>query len=91
MLKVFSQDLLQLDSTNVSSQDTSNNEIDFVSESEGQFDNANLSPTDVFSKQHNYDLSLLNQEIDTPSDNLSHQDSHACEKLGQDDTFLIDA
>ena len=36
-----------------------------------------------------YDLFLLNQEIDTPSDNLNHQDSHASEKLGQDDTFLI--
>ena len=31
---------------------------------------------------------LLNQEIDTPSDNLNHQDTHVCEKQGQDD-FLI--
>ena len=41
-----------------------------------------------FSVQHDYDLSLLNQEIDTPSDNLNHQDTHVCEKQGQD-AFLI--
>ena len=49
-----SEDLLQLDSTSVSSQDTSSIEIEF--ESEGQLDNANLSPTDVFSKQHDKEL-----------------------------------
>ena len=32
-----------------------------------------------FSEQHDYDVFLLNQEIDTPFDNLNHQDSHACE------------
>ena len=42
------EDLLQLDSTSVSSQDTSSIEIEFVPESEGQLDNANLSPTDIF-------------------------------------------
>ena len=30
-------------------------------------------------EQHDYDLFLLNQEIDTPFDNLNHPDSHACE------------
>ena len=45
-------------------------------------------PTDVLSVQHDYDLFLLNQEIDTPSDILNHQDTHVCEKQGQDD-FLI--
>ena len=45
-----SEDILQLDSTSVSSQDTSSNEMEFVSESEGKLDNANLSPTDVFSE-----------------------------------------
>ena len=35
--------------------------------------------------------SVYSIKSDTPSDNLNHQDSHACEKLGQDDTFLIDA
>ena len=74
-----SDDLLQLDSARVSSQDTSSNEIEF--ESEGQLDNANLSPTDVFSKQHDNELLILEQEIDAPADNLSHQESHACEKL----------
>ena len=52
-----SEDLLQLDSTSVSSQDTSRNENEF--ESEGQLDNANVSPTDVFSKQHDKELLLL--------------------------------
>ena len=49
-----------------------------------------FSPTDIFCVQHDYDLFLLNQEIDTPSDNLSHQDTHVCEKQGQDD-FVIHA
>ena len=49
-----------------------------------------FSPTDVFSVQHDYDLFLLNQEIDTPSDTLNHQDTHLCGKQGQDD-FLIHA
>ena len=84
------EDLLQLDPTSVSSQDTSRIEIEFVSEFEGKLDNANLSPTDVLSIQQDYDLSLLNQEIDTPSDNLHHQDTHVCEKKDQDD-FLIHA
>ena len=43
-----------------------------------------------FSVQHDYDLFLLKQEIDTPSDNLNHQDTHVCEKQGQDE-FLIHA
>ena len=73
-----------MDSTSVSSQDTSRNEIEF--ESEGQLDNANLSPKDVFSKQHDNELFLLQT-----SDNLSHQKSHACEKLGQDDISLMHA
>ena len=41
------EDLLQLDSNSVSSQDTSSIEFEFVSESEGQLDNANLSPRDI--------------------------------------------
>ena len=79
-----SEDRLQLDSSSVSSQDTSSNEIQF--ESEGPLDNTNLSPTDVFSKQHGRELFLLQRR---PSDNLNHQESHACEQLGQDDTSLI--
>ena len=82
--------LLQLDSTSLSSQlhDTSSIEIVFVSKSEGHLDHANPSQTDVFLEHHDYELFLLDQEIDTPSDNLSHQGSHNCEKLCQDDTFL---
>ena len=52
-------------------------------------DNANLSPTDVFSLQHHNELFLLQKEIDAPYNNLPCQESHTCEKLGQDDTSLI--
>ena len=84
------EDLLELDSTSVSSQDTYSIEIEFVSESEGQLDNANLSPTDAFLEHHDYELFLLQKEIDAPYDNLSHQETHVCEKQGQDE-FLIHA
>ena len=53
------EDILQSDSTSFSSQDTSSIEIEFVSESKGQVDNAHLSPTDVFLEHHDYELFLL--------------------------------
>ena len=61
--------LLHLDSPSLSSelQDTSsveNVEIEFLPESEGQQDHTNLSPTDVFSGHHDYELFLLRKEID---------------------------
>ena len=80
------EDLLQLDSSSVSSQDTSS--IEIVSESEGQLDNANLSPTDVSLEHHDYELFLLQKEIDAPYDNLSHQENHVCEKQVQDEFFI---
>ena len=49
-----------------------------------------FSPTDVFSVQYDYELFLLNQEIDNPSDNPNYQVTHVSEKKGQDD-FLIHA
>ena len=70
-------------------QDTSSIEIEFVSESEKHLDHTNLSQTDVFLEHHDYELILLNQEIDTPSDNLSHQESHDCDELCQDDPSLL--
>ena len=87
--------LLHLDSPSLSSelQDTSNVErveIEFVPDFEEPLENNNFSATDVFSVQHDYDLFLLNQQIDTPPDNLNHQDMHVCEKQGQD-AFLIHA
>ena len=87
--------LLHLDSSSLSSelQDTSSNESvenEFVPDFEEPLESNKFSPRDVFSVQHDYDLFLLNQEIDTPSDNLNHQDTHVCEKQGQDD-FLIHA
>ena len=39
-----------------------------------------------FLECHDYDLFLFNEEIDTPSDNLNHQDTHVCEN--QDDTLV---
>ena len=74
--------LLHLDSPSLSSelQDTSSVEIEFVPDFEEPFESNKFSPTDVLSVQHDYDLFLLNQEIDTPCDNVNHQDTHVCEK-----------
>ena len=84
------EDILQFDSTSVSSHDTSSFNIEFVSDPEEPLESNKSSPTDVLSIKHDYDLSLLYQEIDTPSDNLHHQDTHVCEKQDQVD-FLIHA
>ena len=83
--------LVHLDSPSHSSEplDTSiveSAEIDFIHESEEPLENNKPSPKDIFSSQHNNDLFLLNQEIDTPSDNLNHQDTHVCEN--QDDILI---
>ena len=87
--------LLHLDSPSLSSelQDISSVEsveIEFVPDFEESLESNKFLPTDVFSVQHDNDLFLLNQEIDTPSDNLNHQDTHVCEKQGQE-AFLIHA
>ena len=76
--------LLHLDSPSLTSelQDTSSVdsvEIEFLPESEGEFDHTNLSPTDVFSGHHDYELFLLQKEIDAPNGNLNHPDTHNCE------------
>ena len=49
-------------------------EIEFIHESEERLKNTKPSRTDVY------------QEIDTPSDNLNHQDTHVCEN--QDDILI---
>ena len=82
---------LHLDSPSHSSdpQDISsveNVQIEFLPEFEVQLDYANLSPTDVFLGHH--DLFLLNQEIDTPSDNVNFQNTHICEN---EDVIIIHA
>ena len=51
-------------------------EIEFLPESEGQLDHTILSPTDVFSEHHDYELFLLQNEIDAPNDNPDHYDIH---------------
>ena len=66
------EDLVQLDSINVSSQATCSIETEVLPEFEGQLDHTNLSPTDVFSRHHDYELFLLQKEIDAPHDNLNH-------------------
>ena len=67
-----SEDLLQLDSISVSSQTTCNIETEFLPEFNGQLDDSNLSPTYVFSGHLDYELFLLQKEIDAPHDNLNH-------------------
>ena len=76
-----SEDLLQLDSISVSSQATCNIETEFLPEFKGQLDDTNLSPTDVFSGHHDYEMFLLQKEIDVPHDNLNH---HCFDEQDQD-------
>ena len=83
--------LPHLDSPCISSEQQDNSSVDSVEiellpESEGQLDHANLSPTDVFSEQHDYELFLLQKEFDAPNDNLNHHDIHPCEI--QDDILI---
>ena len=47
-------------------------------------DHTNLSPTDVFSGHHYYELFLLQKEINAPHDNISYQDTHVYEEQDQD-------
>ena len=61
-------------------------EIEFLPESEGQLDHTNISPTDVFSEHLDYELVLLQNEIDAPNDNPDHYDIHTCEN--QDDILI---
>ena len=79
-----SEDLLQLDSISVSSRATCNIETEFLPEFKGQLDDTNLSPTDVFSGHHDYEIFLLQKEIDAPHDNLNH---HGFEQQDQDVIF----
>ena len=76
--------LLQLDSISVSSQATCNIKTKSLPEFERQLDHTNLSPTDVFSGHHDYELFLLQKETSAPHDNLSHQVTHVYEEQDQD-------
>ena len=78
------EDLLQLDSISISSQATCNIETEFPTEFERQLDDTNLSPTDVFSGDCDYELFLLQKEIDAPHDNIRHQETHLFEEQDQD-------
>ena len=78
-----SEDILQVDSISVSSQVTYNIETEFLPEFKGQLDDTNLSPTDVFSGHHDYEMFLLQNEIDAPHDNINHHVLHACEEQDQ--------
>ena len=73
-----------MDSISVSSQATCNIETEFLPEFEGQLEDTNLSPTDVFSRHHDYEMFLLQKEIDAPHDNLNHHDIHGFEEQDQD-------
>ena len=73
-----SGDLLQLDSISVSFQATCNIKTEFLPEFEGQLDDTNLG---VFSGNHDYEMFLLQKEIDAPHDNFNH---HGFEEQDQD-------
>ena len=53
---------------------TCNIETEFLPEFKRQLDDTNLSPTDVFSGHHDYEMFLLQKENDAPHDNLNHHD-----------------
>ena len=83
--------LIHLDSPNLPSELQDNSsvvsvEIEFLPESEGQLDHTNLSLTDVSSEHHDYELFLLQNEIDAPNVNSNHYDIHTCEI--QDDILI---
>ena len=83
--------MLHLDSPSLSSdlQDNSSAdsvEIEFLLESEGQLDHTKHSPTNVFSEHHEYELFLLQKELDAPNDNPNHYNIHTCEI--QDDILI---
>ena len=61
-------------------------EVEVLPESEGKLDHTYHSPTDVFSEHHEYELFLLQKELDAPNDNLNHYDIHTCEI--QDDILI---
>ena len=60
---------------------TCNIETEFLPEFKGQLGDTNLSPTGVFSGHHDYEMFLVQKEIDAPHDNLNH---HGFEKQDQD-------
>ena len=83
--------LIHLDSPSLSSELQDNSsvdsvEIEFLPESEGQLDHTYLSPTDVFSEHHDYELFLLQNEFDAQNDNPNQYDIHTCEN--QDDILI---
>ena len=61
-------------------------EIEFLPESEGHLDHTKNSPTDLFSTHHDYELFLLQKELDAPNNNLNHYNFHTCEN--QDDILI---
>ena len=74
--------LLLLDSPSLSSelQDTSSvDSVELLPESEGKLGHTSLSPADVFSGPHDYELFFLQKETDAPNGNFNHQDTHSCE------------
>ena len=73
--------LVRLDSPSLSSEPQHTSSVDsveneFLPESEGKMDHTKLSPTDIFSGHHDYELLLLQKKIDAPNGNLNHQESH---------------
>ena len=83
--------LFHLDSPNHSSEPQDNPsvesvEIELIDKFEESLENNRHPLTNVFHEHYDYDLFLLNQEIDTPSGNLNFQDTRICEN--QDDVLI---
>ena len=83
--------LLHLDSPSLSPELQYNSSVDsvqieFLPESEGHLDHTKNSPTDLFSTHHDYELFLLQKELDAPNNNLNHYNFHTCEN--QDDILI---
>ena len=72
-------------------QDTSSVEIEFICDLEEHGEHTNLSSTNGFLDQHDYELFLLGLESDTPSNNLNYFSSIYSKKLSQEDSFITHA
>ena len=60
--------------------------LSFFLNQKEKLDHTYHSPTDILSEHHEYELFLLQKEIDAPNDNPDHYDIHTCEI--QDDILI---
>ena len=55
--------------------------LSFFLNQKEKFDHTYHSPTDILSEHHEYELFLLQNEIDAPNDNPDHYDIHTCSPI----------